>query len=90
MNIPILDLKRARQRIASELEERWARILDENSYILGAEVRELEEGFAAFLELPACVGVANGTDALILALRALGLKPGDEVIVPAFSFFATA
>jgi dTDP-4-amino-4,6-dideoxygalactose transaminase len=90
MNIPILDLKRARQRIASELEERWARILDENSYVLGPEVRDFEQAFAAFLELPACVAVANGTDALILALRALGLKPGDEVIVPAFSFFATA
>jgi dTDP-4-amino-4,6-dideoxygalactose transaminase len=90
MNIPILDLKRARQRIASELESRWARILDENSYILGPEVREFEQGFAEFLELPACVGVANGTDALVLALRALGMKPGDEVIVPAFTFFATA
>jgi dTDP-4-amino-4,6-dideoxygalactose transaminase len=90
MNIPILDLKRARQRIASELESRWARILDENSYILGPEVREFEKGFAEFLELPACVGVANGTDALVLALRALGMKPGDEVIVPAFTFFATA
>jgi dTDP-4-amino-4,6-dideoxygalactose transaminase len=90
MNIPILDLKRARQRIAAELEERWARILDENSYVLGPEVRELEKSFADFLELPACVAVANGTDALILSLRALGMKPGDEVIVPAFSFFATA
>src|SRR5688500_3249932 len=90
MNIPILDLKRARQRIASELEQRWARILDENSYILGPEVRELEKNFAEFLELSSCVAVANGTDALILALRALGMKPGDEVIVPAFSFFATA
>src|SRR4028118_2245378 len=90
MNIPILDLKRARQRIASDLEARWARILDENSYILGPEVREFEKGFADFLEVPACVGVANGTDALVLALRALGMKPGDEVIVPAFSFFATA
>ncbi len=90
MNIPILDLKRARLRIASALEARWARILEENSYILGPEVRELEKGFADFLELPACVGLANGTDALILALRALGMKPGDEVIVPAFSFFATA
>jgi dTDP-4-amino-4,6-dideoxygalactose transaminase len=90
MNIPILDLKRARQRIASDLEARWARILDENSYILGPEVRELEKGFADFLEVPACVGVANGTDALVLALRALGMKAGDEVIVPAFSFFATA
>jgi dTDP-3-amino-3,4,6-trideoxy-alpha-D-glucose transaminase len=90
MNIPILDLKRARQRIASDLEARWARILDENSYILGPEVREFEKGFADFLEVPACVGVANGTDALVLALRALGMKAGDEVIVPAFSFFATA
>jgi dTDP-4-amino-4,6-dideoxygalactose transaminase len=90
MNIPILDLKRARQRIASELEQRWARILDENSYILGPEVREFEKNFAEFLELSSCVAVANGTDALVLALRALGMKPGDEVIVPAFSFFATA
>jgi dTDP-4-amino-4,6-dideoxygalactose transaminase len=90
MTIPILDLKRARQRIASELEERWARILDENSYVLGPEVREFEKAFADFLELPASVAVGNGTDGLILALRALDLKPGDEVIVPAFSFFATA
>ncbi|HYU31575.1 MAG TPA: DegT/DnrJ/EryC1/StrS family aminotransferase [Thermoanaerobaculia bacterium] len=90
MSIPILDLKRARQRIASELEERWARILDENSYVLGPEVREFEKAFAEFLELPASVAVGNGTDGLILALRALDLKPGDEVIVPAFSFFATA
>jgi len=90
MTIPILDLKRARQRIASELEERWARILDENSYVLGSEVREFEKAFAEFLELPASVAVGNGTDGLILALRALGMKPGDEVIVPAFSFFATA
>jgi dTDP-4-amino-4,6-dideoxygalactose transaminase len=53
-------------------------------------VREFEERFAAFLEVPACASVANGTDALVLALRALGLRPGDEVLVPAFSFFATA
>jgi dTDP-4-amino-4,6-dideoxygalactose transaminase len=53
-------------------------------------VKEFEAGFAAYLGVAACVGLGNGTDALILALRALGLKPGDEVIVPSFSFFATA
>ncbi len=90
MNVPILDLGRTRRRIAAQLEERWQRILDQSSFILGPEVREFESAFAAYLGVEACVGLANGTDALILALRALGLRPGDEVIVPAFSFFATA
>ena len=53
-------------------------------------MREFESAFAAYLEVAACVGVANGTDALMLALHALGFGAGDEVIVPAFSFFATA
>lgn len=90
MPVPYLDLSRSRARIAEPLEARWRRILETNAFILGPEVRELEEGFAAFLEVPACVGVANGTDALVIALRALGLRPGDEVLVPAFSFFGTA
>ena len=90
MNVPILDLGRIRQRIATQLDERWRRILDQTSFILGPEVKEFEAAFAAYLGVEACVGLANGTDALILGLRALGLKPGDEVIVPAFSFFATA
>ncbi|HKI03699.1 MAG TPA: DegT/DnrJ/EryC1/StrS family aminotransferase [Thermoanaerobaculia bacterium] len=90
MNVPILDLGRVRQRIASQLDERWRRILDQSSFILGPEVRELEAAFAAYLGVAACAGLANGTDALILGLRALGMAPGDEVIVPAFSFFATA
>jgi dTDP-4-amino-4,6-dideoxygalactose transaminase len=90
MKIPILDLGRTRARIAPQLEERWRRILEEGSYVLGPEVKEFEQAFADYLDLDACAGVANGTDALVLALRALGLKPGDEVIVPAFSFFATA
>lgn len=90
MDVPYLDLSRARARIAAELETRWRRVLDTNAFILGPEVREFEERFAAFLEVPACAAVANGTDALVLALRALGLAPGDEVLVPAFSFFATA
>ena len=90
MNVPILDLGRTRRRIASELDERWRRILDETSFVLGPEVREFETAFASYLGVTDCVGLANGTDALVLALRALGLRPGDEVIVPAFSFFATA
>jgi dTDP-4-amino-4,6-dideoxygalactose transaminase len=90
MNVPILDLGRTRRRIAAQLDERWRKILDETSFVLGPEVREFETAFASFLEVEACVGLGNGTDALVLALRALGLKAGDEVIVPAFSFFATA
>ncbi|MFL6232439.1 MAG: DegT/DnrJ/EryC1/StrS family aminotransferase [Thermoanaerobaculia bacterium] len=90
MNVPILDLTRVRRRIATQLDERWRRILDQSSFVLGPEVKEFESAFASWLGVEACVGLGNGTDALILSLRALGLKPGDEVIVPAFSFFATA
>src|SRR3954464_4591667 len=90
VNVPILDLTRVRQRIAAQLDERWRRILDQSSFVLGPEVKEFESAFASWLGVEACVGLGNGTDALILSLRALGLKPGDEVIVPAFSFFATA
>lgn len=88
--IPILDLTRARKRIDTALRERWNKVLDSNSYIQGPEVKELEGAFATFLGARGVVGVANGTDALVVALRALGLKPGAEVLVPAFSFFATA
>jgi dTDP-4-amino-4,6-dideoxygalactose transaminase len=90
MTIPILDLRRARQRIAPQLEERWKKILDDSSFVLGPEVKEFEKAFAEYLGVAACAAMANGTDALVIALRALGLQPGDEVIVPAFTFFATA
>ena len=90
MSIPILDLARARQRIAAQLDARWQRILDASSFILGPEVKEFEQAFAEYLGVAGCVAVGNGTDALVVALRALGLRPGDEVIVPAFTFFATA
>jgi len=88
--VPYLDLSRARRRVEPELHVRWQKILDGNAFILGPEVKEFEAAFAAFLGATAAVGVANGTDALTVALRALGVGPGDEVIVPAFSFFATA
>jgi dTDP-4-amino-4,6-dideoxygalactose transaminase len=88
--IPILDLTRARRRIDVPLRERWNKILDSNAFIQGPEVKELESAFSAFLEARSVVGVANGTDALTVALRALRLPAGAEVLVPAFSFFATA
>ena len=87
--VPYLDLGRGRRRIAAPLAERWQRVLEESSYVLGPEVRVFERDYAAFLGVESCVGVANGTDALLLCLRALGVGGGDEVIVPAFSFFAT-
>src|ERR1044072_2765304 len=90
MKVPHPHPGRARARFAAPLEARWRRILDETSFVLGPEVREFEQGFADFLDAEACAGMANGTDALVIALRALDLQPGDEVIVPAFSFFATA
>ena len=88
--VPYLDLTRARRRIEAGLAERWKKILDANAFVLGPEVKEFEAAFAAFLGAARVVGVANGTDALTVALRALDVRPGDEVIVPAFSFFATA
>lgn len=92
MSVPYLDLGRGRDRIATELAARWKKVLAGTAYVLGPEVKEFEAAFARFLgpEAAGCVGVANGTDALVLALRALDLSPGDEVLVPAFTFFATA
>lgn len=90
MNVPVFDLGRAVRRIESPLGDRWRRLLASSAFVLGPETRELEAAFAAYLGAAGCVGVANGTDALTLAVRALGVGAGDEVIVPAFSFFATA
>lgn len=90
VKVPYLDLGRARRRIAAPLAERWQRILEDSAFVLGPEVRELERGFADFLEVSDCVGVANGTDALVLALRAAGVGPGDEVITSPITWPATA
>jgi dTDP-4-amino-4,6-dideoxygalactose transaminase len=90
VKVPVLDLARAHARIADALAVRWQKTLANSAFVLGPEVRELETSFAQYLGATACVAVANGTDALVLALRALDLAPGDEVIVPTFSFFATA
>ena len=87
--VRLFDLDGVRASIAKELEQRWQRVLEHNAFVLGAEVREFEEAFAQQTQAAGCVAVANGTDALTLVLRGLGVKTGDEVLVPAFTFFAT-
>jgi dTDP-4-amino-4,6-dideoxygalactose transaminase len=76
--------------LISELEQRFGEVLRAGSFILGPNVRAFEEEAAAYLGVPTTIGVANGTDALVLVLDALGIGPGDEVICPAFTFYATA
>jgi len=72
------------------MAERLAEVARSGRYILGPEVTAFEEEFARFLGVGHCIGVANGTDALTIAVRALGVEPGDEVVLPSFTFYATA
>jgi dTDP-3-amino-3,4,6-trideoxy-alpha-D-glucose transaminase len=72
------------------LSEALDRVARSGRYILGPEVDAFEEEFASYLGVRHCVGVANGTDALTIALRAAGVGPGDEVVMPSFTFDATA
>ncbi len=88
--IPAFTLARAVPELRRDVEAGWRELLASQAFVGGAEVEAFERSFADYLGAPACAGVANGTDALVLALRALGVRPGDEVIVPAFSFAATA
>lgn len=90
MKIPILDLKRQYASIRAETEMALKRVIEEQDFVLGEEVRNLEKEIAAYCNTKYAVGVASGTDALILALRALDIKEGDEVITSPFTFFATA
>src|SRR5919108_3216163 len=71
------------------LAERLAAVSASGQYILGPEVEAFEGEFASYLGAKHCVGVANGTDALVISLRALGVRPGDEVVVPSFAFYAS-
>jgi dTDP-3-amino-3,4,6-trideoxy-alpha-D-glucose transaminase len=71
------------------LQERLAEVIAGGRFILGPEVEAFEEEFARYLGVGHCIGVANGTDAITIALRALGVGPGDEVICPSFTFYAT-
>lgn len=85
-----IDLGAQQRRIRSELDSRMAGVLEHGQYILGPEVVELESDLARRAGVKHCIGVANGTDAIQLALMALGVGPGDQVITPAFSYIAAA
>jgi dTDP-4-amino-4,6-dideoxygalactose transaminase len=88
--IHLVDLKAQHAEVADEVAQGFAKVIADTAFVLGPQVREFEEAFARFCGLPHCVGVANGTDAIELTVRALGLGTGDEVIVPANTFIATA
>ena len=85
-----IDLQRQYQSYKAEIQAEIDKVLDTSRYILGPAVTELEQAMAAYLGVRHAIGCASGTDALLLALMAMGIKPGDEVIVPDFTFFATA
>ena len=89
-SIPLVDLASQSKGIRDEVLRRMADVIDNSRYILGAEVAEFEEQFAEYCQVDHCVGLANGTEALHMALRALGIGAGDEVITAGNSFAATA
>ncbi|MGB2953225.1 MAG: DegT/DnrJ/EryC1/StrS family aminotransferase [Gaiellaceae bacterium] len=88
--IPLVDVKAQYEPLLPELKERLAEVLESGEFILGPNVREFEQEAATYLGVSQTIGVGNGTDALVLVLDALGVGVGDEVICPAFTFYATA
>ncbi|MGE5805843.1 MAG: DegT/DnrJ/EryC1/StrS family aminotransferase [Ignavibacteria bacterium] len=90
MHVPLLDLKPQYNSLKKEIDEALIRIADSQYFILGPEVEQMEKELCVYLDCKYAVGVSSGTDALLLALMALDIQPGDEVIVPTYSFFASA
>jgi dTDP-4-amino-4,6-dideoxygalactose transaminase len=90
MKVPFLDLKRQYSAIKKEIDEAIFSVLSNTQFILGPEVKSFEEKVAAYCGTKFAIGVASGTDALLLSLRTCGVKSGDEVITTGFSFFASA
>jgi dTDP-4-amino-4,6-dideoxygalactose transaminase len=90
MQVPLLDLKRQHEELREELREAVGRVLDSQQFILGEDVRRLEEELAAYMRARHAVGCGSGSDALLLALLALDVGRDDEVITTPFTFFATA
>jgi len=88
--IPMVDLKSLNARLKPAIDDAMHTVISEASFIKGPSLREFEENLASYLNVKHVIGVANGTDALQIALMALGLKIGDEVIVPSFTYVATA
>ncbi|MBA4358498.1 MAG: aminotransferase DegT, partial [Desulfovibrio sp.] len=90
MSIPFIDLKTQYARVADEVQRGIQGVLDSGAYINGPEVARLEERLAGYCGTRFAVGAASGTDALVMALMALGVGPGDAVFCPPFTFMATA
>ena len=89
MKVPFLDLKAPYLELREELDAAYRRVMESGRYILGSEVEAFEVEFAAYCEAKYCIGVANGLEALHLIVRAFGIGPGDEVIVPSNTYIAT-
>ncbi|HEV7452260.1 MAG TPA: DegT/DnrJ/EryC1/StrS family aminotransferase [Pseudonocardiaceae bacterium] len=89
-SVPFLDLQGVNNSLREEFHLAWKTVLDHGGYIGGPEVERFEREFATYCSTLACVGVANGTDALELIIAGLGIGRGDEVIIPANTFIATA
>jgi UDP-2-acetamido-2-deoxy-ribo-hexuluronate aminotransferase len=90
MTIPFIDLKTQYEVLKTSVDARIQKVLDHGQYIMGPEVRELEERLEVYTGAKHCITVASGTEALLMALMALGTKPGDEIITTPFTFVATA
>jgi len=90
MKVPLLDLAVEHAPYRGELQAAFERVLDSGRFVLGPEVETFEREIAAWIGVPHAIGVSNGSDALLLALQAVGVGPGDEVICPTYTFFATA
>ena len=90
MKIDLVDVKAQYAPLIPEFREAFERVVESGRFIFGPEVQAFEEEAAAYLGVPHAIGVANGTDALVLALEAMGVGAGDEVICPSFTFYATA
>ncbi len=90
MPVPLVDVRAQFAALRDDVLERIAEVVDSGVFILGPNVKAFEQEAATYLGVPETVGVANGTDALVLVLDGMGIGPGDEVICPAFTFYATA
>jgi dTDP-4-amino-4,6-dideoxygalactose transaminase len=88
--IPLVDLGAQHAAVADEVAAGWQEVLAHTAFIGGPQVAAFEGEYAEFIGVPHCVAMANGTDAIEIALRALGVRPGDECILPANTFIATA
>ena len=90
MKISLIDLTRQHNEISEDINKAVSNIFQKSSFIMGENVKNFEQEFSSYLGIKHSISVGNGTDALVIALKALNIGPGDEVITTPFTFFATA